>query len=52
MSDVRDFLGSKAFAGYRSGLEGQQKVTLGVMARIDNVTRAIGMLGKALGRRR
>lgn len=49
---MRDFYESSAFTSYRKGQEAQQKLTLAVLARIDNVVRAIGHLGKALAGRR
>lgn len=50
-SDARDFFASKAFAGYKTGLEGRQKVTLAILNRFDNVTRAIGIVIKVFARR-
>lgn len=52
LSEARDFFASKPFAGYKSGLEGRQKLALAILTRIDGVTKAIGVLAKMLGRRR
>lgn len=52
LSAVRDFYESSAFTSYRKGQEAQQKLTIAVLGRIDNVVRAIGNLGKALAGRR
>lgn len=51
LSRARDFLESDAFSGYKKGQEAQQKLTVAFLARIDNVVRAIGGLGKALAGR-
>lgn len=49
---MRDFYESSAFTSYRKGQEAQQKLTIAVLGRIDNVVRAIGNLGKALAGKR
>lgn len=51
-SEARELFASKAFASYRSSLEGRQKVTLSILARFDNVLRGMTVIGKILNRRR
>lgn len=48
LSAARDFFSSKAFASYRSGMEGRQKMALAVLSRFDNVLRGMGSLGKLI----
>lgn len=53
LSDAKDFFGSKSFGGYRSSLEGRQKVTMSILQRFDNVLRGMNVLAKLFaGRRR
>lgn len=52
VSAVSDFFTTGAYSNYCKAQEGQQKLILAVLSRIDNVVRAVGGLGKALVGRR
>lgn len=51
MSDADDFFESGAFANYRKEREGNSKLALGNLNRLDSITRAIGSLGKLIAKR-
>lgn len=50
-SEAADFFASRAFASYRSSLEGRQRVIGATLTRLDNIIRGIGVVSKILGRR-
>ncbi|MGS0741333.1 hypothetical protein ACVBEF_05815 [Glaciimonas sp. GG7] len=50
LSDAREFLSAKAFASWIKNREMEQKVQLALVGRLDGVIKAIGALGKAIGR--
>jgi hypothetical protein len=50
-SDIRSIFGSKAFSDWKKSQESRQKVDAAIIERLDNVTKALGNLGKALAAR-
>jgi hypothetical protein len=50
-SDVDSIFNSKTFADMKKAAESKQKVWTSLFERLDNITRAVGSLGKLLSRR-
>ena len=51
MSMANAFFESSPFEDHRNGLENQAKTTSSLFGRLDNITKALGNLGRVIPRR-